>query len=75
MCFAPIDNVVIVITARDGPAHDQELTGGTYPGIVNSTDEDFGPFFLKFCSYSQSWPAPETIGVPCRGVCSVIGAE
>src|SRR5450755_4757527 len=38
------------------------LTGGTYPWIVESTamvnhyyfycvDEDFGPFFLKFCSY------------------------
>jgi hypothetical protein len=38
------------------------LTGGTYPWIVQSTamvnhyyfycvDEDFGPFFLKFCSY------------------------
>ena len=37
-------------------------TGGTYPWIVDSTamvnhyyfycvDEDFGPFFLKFCSY------------------------
>ena len=37
-------------------------TGGTYPWIVESTamvnhyyfycvDEDFGPFFLKFCSY------------------------
>jgi hypothetical protein len=37
-------------------------TGGTYPWIVSSTamvnhlyfycvDEDFGPFFLKFCSY------------------------
>jgi hypothetical protein len=39
-----------------------EKTGGTYPWIVESTamvnhyyfycvDEDFGPFFLKFCSY------------------------
>ena len=38
------------------------FTGGTYPWIVESTamvnhyyfycvDEDFGPFFLKFCSY------------------------
>ena len=38
------------------------FTGGTYPWIVKSTamvnhyyfycvDEDFGPFFLKFCSY------------------------
>ena len=38
------------------------MTGGTYPWIVESTamvnhyyfycvDEDFGPFFLKFCSY------------------------
>ena len=38
------------------------VTGGTYPWIVESTamvnhyyfycvDEDFGPFFLKFCSY------------------------
>jgi hypothetical protein len=37
-------------------------TGATYPWIVQSTamvnhyyfygvDEDFGPFFLKFCSY------------------------
>jgi hypothetical protein len=24
---------------------------------------------------SQSWPAPETIGVPCRGAAPVIGAE
>jgi hypothetical protein len=40
-------------------------TGGTYPWIVESTamvnhyyfycvDEDFGPFFLKFCSYFPS---------------------
>jgi hypothetical protein len=39
-----------------------QTTGGTYPWIVESTamvnhyyfygvDEDFGPFFLKFCSY------------------------
>ena len=39
-----------------------QRTGGTYPWIVDSTamvnhyyfycvDEDFGPFFLKFCSY------------------------
>src|SRR5438874_12533252 len=38
------------------------VTGATYPWIVESTamvnhyyfycvDEDFGPFFLKFCSY------------------------
>jgi hypothetical protein len=40
-------------------------TGGTYPWVVESTamvnhyyfycvDEDFGPFFLKFCSYFPS---------------------
>jgi hypothetical protein len=42
-------------------------TGVTYPWIVESTamvhqyyfycvDEDFGPFFLKFCSYFPSAP-------------------
>ena len=40
----------------------RRITGGTYPWIVETTamvnhyyfycvDEDFGPFFLKFCSY------------------------
>ena len=43
-------------------------TGGTYPWIVESTamvnhyyfycvDEDFGPFFLKFCSYFPTTPS------------------
>src|SRR4051812_37248355 len=50
-------------------------TGGTYPWIVESTamvnhyyfycvDEDFGPFFLKFCSY---FPYNAKLDAPVTG--------
>ncbi len=56
------DHVVLELEAIDRTCLNVcRRTGGTYPWIVESTtmvnhyyfycvDEDFGPFFLKFCS-------------------------